>query len=112
MSVDYVAEASRCLLKFNFAVVGASPNYSCHHDVLKKEATPRTLLQWYVESILLRQPMLGDMGYKCPLSQQLCGLGGAVRAWGAAGLRWGMHRLSSLHGRQPKLSVPWQLKPV
>lgn len=114
MTVDYVAEASRCLLKFNFGVVSRSRKYSCHHDVLKKEATPRTLLQWYIESMLLWQPMLGTQALNALGASSSAGWRqeGAVRAWGAAGLRWEMHRLSSLHVRQPKLGVPWQLKSV
>lgn len=61
MSIDYVAETNRCFLKFTFAAVYGSFNYSCCHEVLKKKATPgiNALLQRYVESVLPGQPLLG-----------------------------------------------------
>lgn len=117
MGGDCVAETRRCLLKFDFAAVSGSPDYSCHHDVLKK-ATPRmnTLLRWYVEGT-------GDVGGTCPGSQQRCveeaggWLPGAVldRAGGSSeglGSCWpGMGDLAACMGRSQNC-VPWRLKPV
>lgn len=82
--IDSVAETNRCFLKCTFAAGCESFNYSCHHGVLEEKATPgiNTQLQWYVESVLPGQPLLG-LWVNIPLEPAALWEEAGAGCWGA-----------------------------